>query len=143
MSGDLPESWADLFDRFARTLGGVGGAPEGMHYEEAEEWFRQAVEHRFGAPTLRGVDRVARQLAFQRATWTLFALYEEADRLGDLAFVRDLRAVVRGCFARTWDGAVLEGPAWRLGPDEDDRPTWEQMHEPVEDFPSPPAVAVR
>lgn len=134
---ELPDSWADLFDRFAQVLGGAGGKPEGSFYEEASEWFQQAVEARYGVPSLRDITRQQRQLAFQRATSTLFALYEH----GDLAFTIGVRAVIRDCFARTWEGVVLEGPAWSLDPTETERPShvaWKSE----DDFPSPTAPGV-
>jgi hypothetical protein len=136
---DLPDTWAGLFDRLAQVLGGAGGRPEGVFYEEAERWFREAVEATYGVTSLRDLDRGERARAFQRACGTLAAVYDACADLGcDLAFTYGSRDVLRRCFARTWGGAALDGPPWRLDPSETDRPTHEEWAT-ADDFGAPPS----
>ncbi len=74
-------------------------------------------------------DRMARQdraLAFQKAAGTLFALEDIADG-GMLPLHDDPRSEVRAVFARFWGGVLLDGPPWRLSPNETDRPALADM----------------
>lgn len=94
----------------ARLLGGPG------RRVEAEEWLRQAVAAAYGVASLHDLDRQTRAVAFQKASGVLIALCEHD---GDLAFEREQRRIVQEVFARFFGGHLVDGPAWRLGPDED------------------------
>jgi hypothetical protein len=115
-----PRNWAELEQR----LGGLfGGGTEGA--ATAREILSQAVSARWHVTSLRDIDRVRRQVVFQKLSGVLLDL-EDAD--GDVAFwpagVRDLilRTVARFC-----DGAVIDGPEWRLDPSETDRVTYREL----------------
>lgn len=138
MSYDLPDSWAGLFDRLAQALGGTGGRVDGVFYETAQAWFREAVTALYEVDSLRDLDRPRRQRAFQRAAATIMVVHEH----GELAFTLGVRELLRQCFARTWEGASLEGPPWRLDPNETDRPTYAEWAR-ADDFGPPPSLAPR
>lgn len=90
----------------------------------AAEWLRQALRAAWGVDDPTGLNRPGRALALQRLIGVVCAL--EDHELGDmLTFTGDGgRSAVREAFARRWGGIYLEGPPWRLGPDEADRPTY-------------------
>lgn len=113
----MPGSWADLFDLLARMFGGGEQARAA-----AVEWIRQAVEARYGVRSLRDLDRGRRAVAFQKACGTWIGLWESLE--GDLAFYAGQRDLVRDVVARYWDGAVVDGPPWRVAPTEGMRPTY-------------------
>jgi hypothetical protein len=133
---DLPDSWASLFDRLAQALGGVAGRVDGLFYEEAQAWYQEAVSVLYGVATLRDLDRATRQRAFQRAAATLLVVQEH----GDLAFRFGIRELLRQSFARTWEGATVEGPPWRLDPTETDLPTYADWSA-GDEFGTPPSPA--
>lgn len=134
----LPQTWAEVLDRLSRAL----GSPE---TRDAEEWLREAVEARWGTSTLHELDRGARQIAFQKASGVLLALEEAGlpDELVDPDGVwprwllyRDgtlepaegyegRRASIQAALARYF-GVSVEGPPWRIGPLETDRPSYDE-----------------
>lgn len=89
----------------------------------AQEWLRQALLATWGVEDPSGLNRPGRSLALQRVIHVVYAL--EDHELGQmLPFTGDGgRAATREAFARRWGGIALEGPPWRLGPAETDRPT--------------------
>lgn len=113
----MPRSWAELLERIATLF---GGGPEAD--AAAVEWIRQAVEALWGADSLHDLGRQARAVAFQKACGVWIGLWE--GREGDLAFYPDQRDYVRTVVARYWGGILVDGPPWRLGPWELERPTY-------------------
>lgn len=81
----------------------------------AHEWVRQAAAAWRGVESLRELTRQQRAVFFQKVAGTLIAL-EEAD--GDIALQIGQRAIIQATFARYFDGALLDGPPWRLDPTE-------------------------
>lgn len=115
----LPGSFAEVRQRLARLF---GGGPLGD--ADAAEWLREALSASYAGVEDEGDLPVAqRGLALQRASGALLML-EEHD-VPDLAFVFGLRQIVARAFARYFNGLMLDGPPWRLGPDEPDRPLWQ------------------
>lgn len=123
----LPTSWSALLDRLGRILGP----------DEAEEWLRSAVEARYRVGSLHDLDRVGRQLVFQKSAGVLLLLEDEGvpetlTAEGGQAWLlyRDgslepalgqpsRRERVARAFARYFDGVEVEGPPWRVSPEED------------------------
>lgn len=114
-----PANWAAALDRLAYVLGGHGEESRAA----AEEWLRSTIRARYRVGSLYDLDRRQRQLAFQKTCGVVLALEDEP---GDLAFTLGLRRIVASTFARYFAGACPEGPPWRIGPDELDRPTYAQ-----------------
>lgn len=151
-AGDvIPTTWSELLGRLARRL------PGGR--EEAEDWIRSAIAARFGVDSLHDLDRVRRQVAFQKSAGVLLAVedghaYRDPDEMrtadGDLLWLLwadgtlesaaeyeagpGYRSRMRAVVARYWDGVEVEGPPWRLSPAEPDRQTREEWAADV-DFP--------
>lgn len=137
----LPANWTELLARLAARL----GDPEAGR-RDAEEWLREAVEARWGTATLHDLDRTGRQIAFQKASGVLLRLEDEGlpDELvsadGDLPpmlLYRDgslepldgypgRRAAISATVARYFDGVKVEGPPWRVGPLETERPSYDE-----------------
>lgn len=140
---NLPTTWSELLGRLAARL------PGGR--EEAEDWLRSALEARFGVESLHDLDRARRQVAFQKSAGVLLAVedgdaYRDPDEFrtfdGELLWLLwsdgtiesavgyepgpGYRARMRAVVARYWDGAVVEGPPWRLSPAEPERPTYDE-----------------
>lgn len=151
----IPASWSALLDRLAAILGGRSEEARA----EAEEWVRGAVLARYGVASLHDLDRVRRQLAFQKSAGALLLLEQDGvpETLaidGEPAWLlyRDgtiepaagepsRRGRVAEAFARYFDGVAIDGPPWQLSPEEGGRPTREEWAEPA-DFPSAPDAAV-
>lgn len=126
-----PRSWAELEAGLAYLFGGgeFGAAT-------AREFLQQAVLARYGVESLFDLPRWQRQVAFQKSAGAALDLQEAVE--GDLAFYPSgTRRLVREAFARFFDGAVVEGPPWRLDPSELDRPTYEDELAAA-DFANPP-----
>lgn len=124
-----------MLDRLAVTIGGRSTPA----HDDAEAWVRSAVEARWGAESLHELDRGVRQIAFQKATGAMLVAEEVGipDRAGRLLFYRDgtiapaegeptRRELLGGIFSRYFDGVAVEGPPWRLEPEETDRPTMDE-----------------
>lgn len=107
-----PKGWPEALARFDTRL----GLGEG----EGQAWLEELVEKRFGQPSLTALDSGQRQQAFAGFASVVMFLEEEVE--GDLAFTTDLRQVLQRAFAAKNDGLGLEGPPWRYGPNEQDRP---------------------
>lgn len=89
----------------------------------AQEWLRQALLAAYGVEDPAALPRVARSLALQRTLHVVLVLGEEHGAM--LPFTPDGgRVAVREAFARRWGGIALDGPPWRLGPAETDRPVY-------------------
>jgi hypothetical protein len=107
-----PKSWPDALDRFDARLGLGKG--------EGAAWLEELVEKRFGQPSLTSISSEQRQEAF--AGFASVVMYLEEEVEGDLAFTTDLRELLVAAFAAKNGGLALEGPSWRYGPNEQDRP---------------------
>lgn len=116
----MPTSWAEVGARLAWILGGEPGGAAA-----ADEWTRQAIEAVYGT-TVYELPASARSVALQKLIGTLYAL-EDVGSDGMLPLQADVRARVALVFARYWDGHVLDGPPWRLSPNETDRPVLESL----------------
>lgn len=113
-----PDSWVGVTAAIAELLAG----PE----SEVSEWLRQALEERYGVQDPSELRPRPRAVAFQKYLGVLYQLREESGK-GDLAFRLGLRRVICGAFARYFGGVCVDGPAWRLGPDEPDRPRRDEV----------------
>lgn len=117
---ETPRDWPQMFERFKQVLGGTEAAGA-----DAGWWLNEAITSKFGA---RLKDLPQGQ---QREAWALVGavvLTDLEEAHGDLSLTTGVRAIVRAAFAARNGGVQLEGPPWRLGPDEPDRPTrdeWE------------------
>lgn len=135
----IPQNWSALLDRFAAILGDRSAEARA----EAEDWVRCAVHARYRVESLHDLDRVGRQLAFQKSAGALLALEEEgvpqtlkAESGQAWLLYRDgslepavgqptRRERVAAAFARYFDGVEVEGPPWRVSPEEE-RPTYDE-----------------
>jgi DNA recombination protein Rad52 len=107
-----PKGWPEALDRFDARLGLGKG--------EGAAWLEELVEKRFGQPSLTSISSGQRHEAF--AGFASVVMYLEEEVEGDLAFTTDLRAVLQAAFAAKNEGLSLDGPPWRYGPNEQDRP---------------------
>ena len=123
----LPSTWTETLALLAAA---IDGSPD-----DAQEWVRSAVEARWGIQSLRDLDRVHRQLAFQKTIGAAYALEEAGvpERLGAWLLYRDgtlepaggypgRRALIAARFARYFDGVAPEGPPWQVEDGEDGYP---------------------
>ncbi len=110
----LPKNWADVQQRLNAIDVELGW----------DLWLNQASVAQFGKALGELPSEVRRFEAFQRAQATVVKI-EEGMKGGD--FPPPSRAEIQAAFAHAWDGAVLEGPSYRLSPDETDRPTREEV----------------
>lgn len=101
----------------------------GADPDSAAAWLREAVSASWGHD-LAELPRHIRQVAFQRASGVVLALEDHPD---DLAFALDQRTIVAAVFARYFKGVALDGPPWRLSPNEQ-RPTFDQWTSSLSDF---------
>jgi DNA repair and recombination protein RAD52 len=126
---NAPKNWTEALARFDARLG-IGDG-------EAQAWLEELVEKRYAVPSLSDLTSGQRQEALTKFSAVVMALEEEE---GDLAFVMDLRGLVRGKFAGFLDGVALDGPPWRYSSTEEDRPA-KGEHIPVADPEEAPAAA--
>lgn len=106
---NVPKNWTEVIQRFDATVGQEGNA---------EAWLEELVEKHAGQPSLRDLAPRKRQEVFQLFASAVLALEAE----GDLAFVTNQRELIRAALASRFGGISLDGPPWRLGPGEEDRP---------------------
>ena len=104
-SYNFPSSWAELMTRLGVLLG----------EDEATEWASQAIQALYGEST-SDLPTDEKQQAFRRMCAVLAALDTETE--GDLQFAP--RAQIAAVFARFFDGELVDGPPWSLGPEEAD-----------------------
>jgi hypothetical protein len=104
---NFPATWVELTERMGNLLG----------VDEAREWMTQAIEAATGAEK-SALTTEQRAVAFQKLCGILAALDNDVE--GDLRIAD--RATIAGVFGRFLDGVLIDGPPWRLGPDEADRP---------------------
>lgn len=119
----MEETWATALERLALILG--GGSEQ--FCVEAETWLREAVAQCWRRDSLHDLTRTERQVAFQRVLGVAYDLAGE----GEIAFALDHRDIVARAFRRHFclENGQPTGPAWRLAPTEDDRPTWDELCE--------------
>lgn len=110
-----PDNWRELTDRLTERITNVA---------DAIEWVRQANQSFAQMDSVKEMTDTQRRIMFQKVSGVLFTLDESGD---DLALHDDPRPVIQAAFARYLDGVVLDGPPWRIGPHEDDRPTYEPV----------------
>lgn len=109
---ETPRSWAEI---------NAWAEPYGAHLGW-REWVAQASAHLFGDVAAADLTRDQRNTLGQKASGAIIALREAAD---PAAFPPVTRDVVQKAWASVLDGAILEGPPWRMAPDEADRPVQE------------------
>lgn len=86
-------------------------------------WVAQAATHLCGDVPFQEMTREQKNVLGQKASGAIIALREAAD---PGAFPPVTRDVVQKAWASVLDGAILEGPPWRMAPDETDRPVREE-----------------
>lgn len=117
-----PLSWPELAERLGLVIGAQ---------HDVAEWVKQAVMAVYSVETVQGMPIERKRVMFQKLSGVLFTL----DELNlDIVFAPDPRKIVRDAFAKYLEGEVLEGPPWRIGPTEDDRPAYESLavDEPID-----------
>lgn len=93
---------------------------------DADEWLRQALQATWGVDDPSELRRPVRSLALQRTLHVVYAI-QDGDLADMLIFTDDGgRSRIREAFARRWGGIALDGPPWRTGPGETDRPTYQE-----------------
>jgi len=109
----IPGSWSEFYARWCDLFA--------CHDAEVEAWVTEALEafdpDTETLPPWGGIFS-------QKIAGVLLAL---EDHPGELIFIRDQREMIAGYFARYLGGVMLDGPEWRMSPDEHDRLTREQM----------------
>lgn len=100
-----PKSMAEIRDRLGMILGP----------DEALEWLRQARESLLPGVAPDEATKDQKDLLFQALSSVLAEL---SGPDGPDQFEPGVRAKVQAAFAKRFDGAMLDGPAWSLGPDE-------------------------
>lgn len=107
---NIPETWSMLAQRLEHQL----GAPEW------DVWRGQLLREVYDVAAIGELPR--EQRPWQGLCSVLYRL-EEHEREHELAAIP--RVAVRAAFAECFDGVALEGPAWRIYPTEEDRPSYE------------------
>lgn len=110
--------WPALVVRVAEVI----GSPE-----DAQAWLQEAAYAAHGQPTIRDLSEEAKRALFASVS---LATAEISTAHGG-GFPPPDRATIAAALAKRLDGLALEGPPWRIGPGEADRPTreeWEVEH---------------
>lgn len=115
-----PGSWAELIARLTMNLGAE---------HDVIEWMRQAIQAVYQVDATRELSVAQKNVMFQKMSGVLFTIDQQG---GDVVFAPDPRAVVQEAFAKYLDGQILDGPAWRVGPQEKDRAVYEPPPEVVD-----------
>lgn len=121
-----PSSWGELIERLVFSIG---------ESDEVQAWMQQGLAALYPdieildsfKATLQSLSGQLRAKAFQKFSGALSVI----DELPDLKFSPDPRGEISKAFAKYLDGTVLDGPPWRIGPSEDDRPTRDEIAEEV------------
>lgn len=100
----VPRSWAEVLER----------AKAQLEDANAPIWLAQAKEIADKLPAPTAFQRICGVIVDIDASWT-----------GD--FPPRSRQEIRDAFAKRLDGIAPEGPEWRIGPDEQDRPTRDEL----------------
>lgn len=103
-----PTGIPEILERLGALIGGE---------KEAAEWLGQAREALFPGVASADMNKDQRRLLFQKLSSVLAQV--DSHGVGDLLFDPKLREFLRVAFASRLDGAVLDGPPWRISPDED------------------------
>lgn len=109
---ETPRTWAEI-TAWAEPYGGHLGW---------REWVAQASSHLFGDVPFQELTGDQRQALGQKASGAVIALREVA---APAEFPPVARDVVQKAWASVLDGALLEGPPWRMSPEESARPVFE------------------
>lgn len=104
-----PQSLTEIVDRYSA----LDTQEAWTHY-----WFPQLITTLFGEGKQGGsdLDNAQRNVLGQKLSTALHEL-----ETADVTFLD--RKTIQAAFAKVADGFVLEGPPWRLSPDEEDKPT--------------------
>lgn len=107
-----PDGWPELVERLRQAIMITPNSPDG------EEWMREALMTAFpGVESLKALNTDDRRVMFQKYSGVLQVLDGQ-----EVYFDNDPRSKIQEAFARFFDGIILAGPAWQVGPNEDDRP---------------------
>lgn len=109
------EAWAEEVARLASAIGGGGQARAA-----ARLFAEQALYLRFGKARFAELDIRSKLTAVDMLHSTMDVL----DGLGDRAFDTSLRTLIQLAFFRHWEEEP-KGPAWRMSPAEESRPTYQ------------------
>lgn len=128
----VPRNEAELFQRMSALLGA----------DEAREWLREAVvkwadtQHRVTVSKYTELSTGLKAVVGQKLAGVVLDLEQRETETGeDLRMSTGVREKTARAFAARLDGLALDGPAWRLDPDETDRPEGSapESPAPVED----------
>lgn len=113
-----PKDWKEISARLAERTG----------EEASREWVAEAVMVGYGKTLVSELEGDMLAEMGERLCRVIHAL-DDADT-DPFALTVSQRPVIQAAFAQAFDGAVLDGPEWRLGPDETDRLTHQEWMEP-------------
>jgi hypothetical protein len=108
-----PDSWAEL-EELIRHYGE-------MEWAAHREFTAQACQHLFETRDTSKLSPDQRTVLWQKAAGAGMRLL---DAVHPDRFPPPSREEIRVAFAAVLEGEALEGPDWRMSPDEDDRPVW-------------------
>jgi hypothetical protein len=118
---NAPRNFAEIFER----LLALGHPAE----DWADWWIPQAIDHLFQKRSTKELNQEQRSILGQRLGTVVLAL---EDAMTGVDFPPPDRATIQAAFAGVTDGVELDGPPWRLSPEETDRPTMDEMTKPPE-----------
>lgn len=114
----VPRNEAEIFQRMSALVG----------VDEAREWLREAVvkwaeTQNVTVANYRELPLNMKAVVGQKLAGVVLDLEQRETETGeDLRMSTGVREKTAKAFAARLDGLVLEGPAWRLGPDEESLP---------------------
>jgi hypothetical protein len=120
-----PRNAAEVLQRLSALVGA----------DEATEWLREAVVEWSAAQsapveTYGELSPHLKKVLGQKLAGVVLDLEERESTTGeDLRMATDVRQKVAAVFGKRLDGVALHGPPWRLGPDEPNLPTLEQVRD--------------
>lgn len=117
---NAPKSWKEIAARLTARLG-----------EHAMPvWMEEALLSAYGVARIAELDETMQPDAAARLAEVIRVLDEADADPFDLGV--SPRPLIQAAFAAGFDGIVLDGPEWRLGPDEHDRQSREQIEDALD-----------
>lgn len=109
-----PTSWTEISARLIDRLGTTA----------APVWVEEAIMGTYGVPSVKELEGTDVADAAERLAKAIHAL-DDADT-DPFSLTVSQRPAIQAAFAAAFDGTILDGPEWRLGPDETDREPYEE-----------------
>lgn len=127
---ELPKSWGELDQKVAVAFGAVV-------VEDFHAFVQQAATHLYGKEQSTDLTKAEKDVVWQKSVGAYAALVTAVQR----ELPPPTRAEMQAAWASVLDGAVLDGPAYSLGPDEPDRPARDAQADA--DAPAPGSVEAK